>query len=92
MGLDFSKTGMAAASGTAATVENEIEAVQPYDIVADRKQMNETLVDSQEVDAIVSTIEVYNPRDDCILWLGSGGRGLKGVRYRAEQYEYASTG
>ena len=45
---------------TAATVENEIETVQSYDIVADRKQMNEALVNSQEVDAIVSTIEVYN--------------------------------
>lgn len=60
MGLDFSKTGTTEAPVTAATVENEIETVQPYDIVADRKQMNETLVDSREVDAIVSTIEVYN--------------------------------
>lgn len=60
MGLDFSKTGTTEAPVTAATVENEIETVEPYDIVADRKQMNETLVDSREVDAIVSTIEVYN--------------------------------
>lgn len=57
MGLDFSKTGTTEAP---ATVENEIEVVKPYDIVADRKQMNEALVNSQEVDAIVSTIEVYN--------------------------------
>lgn len=57
MGLDFSKTGTTAAP---ATVENEIETVQSYDIVADRKQMNEALVNSREVDAIVSTIEVYN--------------------------------
>ena len=57
MGRDFSKTGTTAAP---ATVENEIETVQSYDIVADRKQMNEALVNSREVDAIVSTIEVYN--------------------------------
>lgn len=60
MGLDFSKAGTTAAPATAATVENEIETVQSYDIVADRKQMNEALVNSQEVDSIVSTIEVYN--------------------------------
>ena len=60
MGLDFSKAGTTEALATAATVENEIETVQSYDIVADRKQMNEALVNSQEVDAIVSTIEVYN--------------------------------
>jgi len=58
MGLDFSKTAAPAAS--AATVENEIETVQPYDIAADRTQMNETLVGSDEVDALVSTIEVNN--------------------------------
>ncbi len=56
MGLDFSKAGPAAAS----TVENEIEVVKPYDIAADRAQMSAELVDSEEVDAIVSTIEVYN--------------------------------
>ncbi|MCI9076901.1 MAG: toxic anion resistance protein [Dorea sp.] len=58
MGLDFSKTAAPAAS--AATVENEIETVRPYDIAADRTQMNETLVGSDEVDALVSTIEVNN--------------------------------
>ena len=60
MGLDFSKTGTTTASAAASTVENEIEAVMPYDIAADRAQMNAELVDSAEVDAIVSTIEVYN--------------------------------
>ena len=58
MGLDFSKvTPPAAPTGGA---ETEIETVKPYDIVADRKQMNETLVNSDEVDALVSTIEVNN--------------------------------
>ncbi len=60
MGLDFSKAGTTTAPAVAATVENEIETVKPYDIAADRAQMNEQLVDSAEVDAIVSTIEVYN--------------------------------
>lgn len=58
MGLDFSRTTAPAVS--AATVENEIETVQPYDIVADRQQMNAELVGAEEIDAIVSTIEVYN--------------------------------
>ena len=58
MGLDFSKvTPPASPTGEAGT---EVETVKPYDIVADRKQMNETLVNSDEVDALVSTIEVNN--------------------------------
>ena len=48
------------APAAASIVENEIEVVKPYDIAADRAQMNAELVDSEEVDAIVSTIEVYN--------------------------------
>lgn len=40
--------------------KNEIEVVEQYDIVADRQQMNDNLVNSEEVDQIVSTIEVYN--------------------------------
>lgn len=59
MGLDFSKT--AAVQPTAASEgKNEIEVVEEYDIVADRQQMNERLVNSPEVDALVSTIEVNN--------------------------------
>lgn len=61
MGLDFSKVTPPEAPKTEqAPVRNEIETVQPYDIAADRKQMNETLVNSAEVDALVSTIEVNN--------------------------------
>ena len=59
MGLDFSKTGTTTVPA-ASTVENEIEVVKPYDIAADRAQMNEALVNSKEVDDIVSTIEVFN--------------------------------
>lgn len=59
MGLDFSKT--TTVQPTAASEgKNEIEVVEEYDIVADRQQMNERLVNSPEVDALVSTIEVNN--------------------------------
>lgn len=42
------------------TVITEVEEVKQYDIVADREQMNAQLVNSKEVDDIVSTIEVHN--------------------------------
>jgi len=65
MGLDFSKTKtqqpIVAEPVVAepAVVVSEPEVVQ-YDIVADRQQLNEVLVNSPEVDAIVSTIEIDN--------------------------------
>ena len=61
MALDFSKTSQHAMSAST-TVEskNEIEVVKSYDIVADRQRMNQELVNSDEVDGIVSTIEVHN--------------------------------
>ena len=65
MGLDFSKTPKAQPEQTiintqaaAATVTNEIQPVEQYDIVADRQQMNAELVNSQEEDALVSTIAI----------------------------------
>ena len=57
MGLDFGKKEPAAVQPA---VQNEIEPVEEYDIVEDRKQMNNELVGSDEVDALVSTIEVNN--------------------------------
>lgn len=62
MGLDFTKTATGNPTMAGGTLEpkNEIEVVESYDIVADREQMNSTLVNSPEVDAIVSTIEVNN--------------------------------
>lgn len=61
MGIDFSKvTPPASSVESAPAASTEIETVQPYDIVADRQQMNETLTNSEEVDALVSTIEVNN--------------------------------
>ncbi len=57
MALDFSKTTTQQQS-TVPDTKNEIEVVEQYDIVADRQQMNEKLVNSQEVDDLVSTIAV----------------------------------
>lgn len=66
MGLDFSKSA-SIISGTTTpeqaalpATKGEIEVVEQYDIIADRQQMSADLVDSQEVDRIVSTIEVNN--------------------------------
>lgn len=59
MGLDFSKTSTAQTTVTVPEEKNEVEVVESYDIAADREQMNE-LVGSQEVDNLVSTIEINN--------------------------------
>lgn len=47
----------------------EIAEVKQYDIVADRQQMNQELVNSQEVDRIVSTIDIHNM--DTIVTFGA---------------------
>lgn len=59
MGLDFSK-------GTSTTQEtvgeaNQVEVVDNYNIQTDREQMVKQLVNSAEVDALVSTICVSDP-------------------------------
>ena len=64
MGLDFSKMPKAQPEQTiinteaVPTVTNEIQPVEQYDIVADRQQMNAELVNSKDVDALVSTIAI----------------------------------
>lgn len=66
MGLNLNKV-----EPVTAPVEDkkEVEVVEQYDIVADREQMNEVLVNSPEVDALVSTIEINNL--DTIVYFGS---------------------
>lgn len=64
MGIDFSKptataTAAPAASAAPAT-DTALAVVEKYDIVADRAKMSSDLVGSEEVDKIVSTIEVHN--------------------------------
>lgn len=65
MGLDFSRTVTATSEQSEVMqavpeTKNEIEVVEEFDIVADRQQMNAEYVNSSEVDAIVSTIEIDN--------------------------------
>jgi Uncharacterized protein involved in tellurite resistance len=59
VGLDFSKSS----SDTQAVVveQNQVEDVQSYNIQTDREQMVQQLVNSEEVDALVSTICVSDP-------------------------------
>lgn len=68
MAIDFGKTD-AMTPVTIPDTKNEIEVVEKYDIVADRERMNAELVNSEEVDAIVSTIEINNL--DSIVSFGS---------------------
>lgn len=68
MGLDFSKVQQPEAAAPLAQPETEV--VQQYDIVADRQQMNAQLVNSPEVDALVSQIEVDNL--ETIVSFGAG--------------------
>lgn len=61
MGLDFSKApAKEPEPEVVAVADNGVEVVQEYDIVAERQKMNEQLVNSPEVDALVSTIELDN--------------------------------
>lgn len=61
MGLDFSKSAAKEPEPeVVAVADNGVEVVQEYDIVAERQKMNEQLVNSPEVDALVSTIELDN--------------------------------
>lgn len=60
MGIDFRKLSEQQPNAAVqAEAQNEI-VVQQYDITADREQMNAELVNSAEVDALVSTIEIDN--------------------------------
>ena len=62
MGIDMNKASLT-------TVQNEIVPIEQYDIIDDRKKMNEALVNSPEVDALCSQIEVDNM--DTIVLFGS---------------------
>lgn len=61
MGIDFGKTVVTETTPVMTEEpKNEIEVVETFDIAAERNKMNEQLVNSPEVDSIVSTIEVHN--------------------------------
>lgn len=59
MGLNFTKSQTAGAAGSSEVLKGN-GTVETYDIVADRESMNTQLVNSPEVDALVSQIEVDN--------------------------------
>lgn len=59
MGLDFKKAAVHQPTAVPDT-KNEVSVVEKYDIVADREKMNAELVNSKEVDDLVSTIEIDN--------------------------------
>lgn len=48
-----------------ATTQNviELEEIKEYNIVEERQEMTRNLVNSKEVDDIVSAIDVYNPQE-----------------------------
>lgn len=60
MGLDFGKTSGTSTQVVIPDTKEEIAVVEQYDIVQDRQQMRSELVNSQEVDRLVSTIEINN--------------------------------
>lgn len=63
MGLNFKSVPTAPAEPVQEAAQAApvvVEEVKQYDIVADRQQLNTQLVNSQEVDTIVSTIELDN--------------------------------
>ncbi|WP_130863263.1 toxic anion resistance protein [Bacilliculturomica massiliensis] len=61
MGLDLkNRTGQPAAAAMAPQEPKETMEVVPYDIRDDRAAMTKELTSSPEVDALVSTIDVYN--------------------------------
>ena len=59
MGLDFSKS--TPETETTVVESNQVEVVESYNIQTDREQMVKQLVNSAEVDALVSTICVSDP-------------------------------
>lgn len=69
MGLDFSKTTPSTPADMNVVQTIEADEVQSYNIQADREQMSKELVNSAEVDALVSTICVNEP--DTIVTFGS---------------------
>ena len=60
MGLDFSKAAPKEVITVEAQTIEEPLPEQKYDIVAAREEMTTQLVNSPEVDALVSTIEIDN--------------------------------
>ncbi len=77
MGLDFSKVAQSAVqpaqSAAQPVPQNELQAVEKYDIVADREQMSQQLANSEEIDRLVSAIDITNM--DSIVSFGADAAG-----------------
>lgn len=60
MGIDLTRPAIVEAEVIKDNSKTEIETVESYSIQADRERLKQDLVNSQEVDALVSTINVYD--------------------------------
>lgn len=70
MGLDFERNNTSLSTSTTPDiVQEQGDAIQPYDIRADRDALTKNFVNTAEVDALASQISVYEP--DSIVSFGS---------------------
>jgi len=69
MGLDFSQNNQSLSAQPASAAAAEELMVKEYNIQADRQQLKRELVNSAEVDRLVSTISVHDP--ESIVTFGS---------------------
>lgn len=60
MALNFNNTAMSTTAQINNIAADEMENYQQYNILEDRQQMNEMLMNSHEIDVLASQIEVYN--------------------------------
>lgn len=60
MGIDLTRPAIVEAEVIKDNSKTEIEIVESYSIQADRERLKQDLINSQEVDALVSTINVYD--------------------------------
>ena len=59
MALDFKRPAGMGQTAVSPQAKAEVAVVEKYDIVEDRKRLSEELANSQELDDVVSTIQVY---------------------------------
>ena len=60
MALNFSNGSQQSTGATSQQSSTDIAVVESFDIVAEREELNKKMVNSAEVDALASQIEVYN--------------------------------
>lgn len=95
MGLNLSRPTPSQpqpSQGQAPAAPQEEESYQQYDISADRQMMTQTLVNSPEVDALASQIEVYNLESIVSFRRRSSRRDLQVLRRGTQQHEPVPAG